>query len=200
MPSRQLLHAAAPRLAWGGRQVGHSSSAMKGSYVNGGCRRCYVGSISNSPREHQAACLSACLICLLARLACLIRLLDSPVCLICLLAPSAYLPDMPACLPDMVAFLPCLSAWYACLQIDLDTIETSNLNRQFLFRRKHVGQSKAQVAAQVVQAFAPAAHIKAYQVRQTLRQLCTSYLVLRLCTKAADIRHRVRSTTPTPTC
>lgn len=52
-----------------------------------------------------------------------------------------------------------------CAQIDLDTIETSNLNRQFLFRRSHVGQSKAQVAAEVVKAFAPAANIKAYQVR-----------------------------------
>eukprot|EP00878_Enallax_costatus_P005261 GHUV01005528.1.p1 GENE.GHUV01005528.1~~GHUV01005528.1.p1 ORF type:complete len:689 (+),score=205.63 GHUV01005528.1:3622-5688(+) len=47
--------------------------------------------------------------------------------------------------------------------IDLDTIETSNLNRQFLFRRSHVGQSKAKVAADVVNTFAPEANIKAYQ-------------------------------------
>ena len=31
------------------------------------------------------------------------------------------------------------------LQIDLDTIDVSNLNRQFLFQKRHVGKSKAQV-------------------------------------------------------
>ncbi|KAK9841863.1 hypothetical protein WJX81_007903 [Elliptochloris bilobata] len=47
--------------------------------------------------------------------------------------------------------------------IDMDTIETSNLNRQFLFRRKHVGQSKAKVAAEAVQRFRPNARILAHQ-------------------------------------
>uniref|UniRef100_A0A5S6QI38 SUMO-activating enzyme subunit n=1 Tax=Trichuris muris TaxID=70415 RepID=A0A5S6QI38_TRIMR len=39
--------------------------------------------------------------------------------------------------------------------IDLDTIECSNLNRQFLFRNEHVGMSKAKVAATTALRYAP---------------------------------------------
>ncbi|GIL75048.1 hypothetical protein Vretifemale_4869 [Volvox reticuliferus] len=46
--------------------------------------------------------------------------------------------------------------------VDLDTIEISNLNRQFLFRKHHVGQSKAITAAQVVKGFCPTASITAH--------------------------------------
>lgn len=34
--------------------------------------------------------------------------------------------------------------------IDLDTIDISNLNRQFLFRREHVDKSKAEIVKQAI--------------------------------------------------
>ncbi|KAI0231663.1 SUMO-activating enzyme subunit 2 [Lamellibrachia satsuma] len=47
-------------------------------------------------------------------------------------------------------------------QIDLDTIDVSNLNRQFLFRKEHVGKSKAEVAKESALKFNPDANIVAY--------------------------------------
>ncbi|KAL3455444.1 hypothetical protein BJX64DRAFT_295036 [Aspergillus heterothallicus] len=46
--------------------------------------------------------------------------------------------------------------------IDLDTIDLSNLNRQFLFRHEHIKKSKALVAKEVAQKFQPSARIEAY--------------------------------------
>lgn len=49
-----------------------------------------------------------------------------------------------------------------CLQIDLDTIVVSNLNRQFLFRKEHVGKPKAVVARESILAYNSNINIKAY--------------------------------------
>ncbi|KAK6014838.1 ThiF family protein, partial [Ostertagia ostertagi] len=39
--------------------------------------------------------------------------------------------------------------------VDMDTIDVSNLNRQFLFRREHVGKSKAEVATEAIRKLRP---------------------------------------------
>ena len=45
--------------------------------------------------------------------------------------------------------------------VDLDTIDVSNLNRQFLFRKKHVGKSKAVVAGEAIKRFNPLVEVEA---------------------------------------
>lgn len=45
----------------------------------------------------------------------------------------------------------------------MDTIEISNLNRQFLFRKRHVGKSKAETAAEAIRSFCPDAEIVTLQ-------------------------------------
>ncbi|KAJ1967886.1 E1 ubiquitin-activating protein uba2 [Dispira parvispora] len=46
--------------------------------------------------------------------------------------------------------------------VDLDTIDLSNLNRQFLFQKQHIGQPKAVVAAKAVRRFNSQAQVTAH--------------------------------------
>ncbi|KAK4509131.1 uncharacterized protein ATC70_007481 [Mucor velutinosus] len=56
-----------------------------------------------------------------------------------------------------------MSGFKDIVVIDLDTIDISNLNRQFLFQRQHVKKAKAHVAKESAHKFNPAAKIESLQ-------------------------------------
>jgi len=59
--------------------------------------------------------------------------------------------------------------------IDLDVIDTSNLNRQFLFRKHHVGQPKATVAAEAAKKMCPDVRIVPHLGNVMTKEFGTSF-------------------------
>ncbi|KAJ2781295.1 E1 ubiquitin-activating protein uba2 [Coemansia javaensis] len=57
----------------------------------------------------------------------------------------------------------CMSGFRRIHVVDLDTIDLSNLNRQFLFQQRHIKRPKAEVAVQAIRAFNPAIDATAEQ-------------------------------------
>lgn len=55
-----------------------------------------------------------------------------------------------------------LSGFLNLVVVDLDTIDLSNLNRQFLFQKQHISKSKAHVARETVLRFNPEAKIESH--------------------------------------
>ena len=53
-----------------------------------------------------------------------------------------------------------LAGFSKLVLLDLDTIDVTNLNRQFLFQRRHVGQSKSKVARETAISFVEPADVE----------------------------------------
>ncbi|KAJ1857623.1 E1 ubiquitin-activating protein uba2 [Coemansia sp. RSA 1822] len=63
-----------------------------------------------------------------------------------------------------------MSGFHTIHSIDLDHIDLSNLNRQFLFQRRHIKLSKSQVATGAITRFNPRVHASAEQANITNTQ------------------------------
>ena len=58
----------------------------------------------------------------------------------------------------------------------MDTIDVSNLNRQFLFRKEHVDKSKAEVVRDQIVRQNPQIQVQAFVGRIQVRRVCESYI------------------------
>lgn len=74
----------------------------------------------------------------------------------------------------------------------MDTIDVSNLNRQFLFQKQHVGQSKAKVARESALRFNPDAKIVAHhadvRVRPSISHLYSAAITNMLALSATHLQ------------
>ncbi|RKO88486.1 hypothetical protein BDK51DRAFT_19400 [Blyttiomyces helicus] len=78
--------------------------------------------------------------------------------------------------------------------VDLDTIDLSNLNRQFLFQRKHIKKSKAEVACETASKFNPSVnlvpyHASIYESRFSVSWFAGFDIVLNALDNVAARRH-----------
>ena len=98
-----------------------------------------------------------------------------------------------------------LSGFTKITVIDLDTIDISNLNRQFLFRKKHVGEGKCIVACRVAERMSLYANENDDDDNEALLELLSIYYIvvvqswkstkLKMMNGIKDVYHRIRSTT-----
>lgn len=79
--------------------------------------------------------------------------------------------------------------------VDFDTVETSNLNRQFLFREQDVGKPKADVASKYLSELNPAVRIHVYNddIRAVTREVYTSCSVVVDCLDTFEDRRWLNS-------
>ena len=68
------------------------------------------------------------------------------------------------CIDGQGADVECVDDWGADNSADVQTIEKSNLSRQFLFRNYNVGQSKSIAAVDAIRAMNPSITVDARQV------------------------------------